>query len=161
MQHVLFPSTSHMLYTILSLAISLVSGPQLNSCLSPVIFIHPSLDYAFTSPNRIIPSYRKQVPSSKALQCLCTTQLNLLSWKEAIHPYSLCKLSLSLTVAATTVHLMQQLPFNLTAYHLKKKDYILDGEQLFNKYKKAIKKGKSEIEFSWCLALLLPSCSLS
>lgn len=133
MPHVLFPSIFHMLHTILFLAILLLSGPLFNSCLSPVIFIHPFLDYAFTSPNRIMPFYRKQAAHNKALQCLCTTQSNWLSWKEEIHPYSLCKLSLSHS-CCNNLHLSSQ------PYHLKKKDYIPDGEQLFSKYKKAIKK---------------------
>lgn len=151
MQFVLSPSTSHTPHTILFLAISLLSGSQLNSCLSPVIFIHLPLDYAFTSPNRIMPSYRKKASHSKALQHLCTTQPSRLSWKEEIHPYSLCKLSLSHS-CCNNLHLISQL------YQLQKKDYILDGKQLFNKYEKAIKKGRSKTEFSssvlHCLFLL-------
>lgn len=109
MQHRLSPSTSHTPYTILFLAISLLSGSQLNSCLSPAIFIHFPFDYAFTSPNRIMLYYRKQSSSMSLYYIAQSTFL------ERRNP------SLFIVQDQLVSQLLQKPPFNLPALPAEKK----------------------------------------
>lgn len=94
---------------ILFLAISLLSGSQLNSCLSPAIFIHFPFDYAFTSPNRIMLYYRKQSSSMSLYYIAQSTFL------ERRNP------SLFIVQAQLVSQLLQKPPFNLPALPAEKK----------------------------------------